>query len=100
MRHALVIEDNPLIAMMIKGHLREHGFTSVAVTRSQHEAISFAEKRCPDFITADDRLDGGSGVEAIRHICRERPIPVMFIDNHAGTHAATVKANGHWSKLG
>ncbi len=38
-----------------------------------------AEEKCPDLITVDERLTNGSGVEAIRHICRDRAIPVVFI---------------------
>ena len=43
------------------------------------QAIVLAEQRCPDLITADDRLEPGSGIEAIRHICRDNAIPVIFI---------------------
>jgi DNA-binding response OmpR family regulator len=79
MRHALIIEDNWLIAMMIERQLEEQGFLSVTIARSQEEAISAAQERCPDFITVDDWLDEGSGVDAIRHICRDMAIPVVFI---------------------
>jgi len=38
-----------------------------------------AQERCPDLITADDRLGDGSGIGAVRHICRDQTIPVVFI---------------------
>ena len=38
-----------------------------------------AAKRWPDVITADEGLEQGSGIEAIRHICRSRAIPVVFV---------------------
>lgn len=79
MRHALVIEDNPLIALMLQDHLEARGFETVDVAVTQAQAISFAKERCPHLITADDSLDDGSGVEAIRRICRDVAIPVIVI---------------------
>lgn len=79
MKHALIIEDNALIALMIRDYLEECGYDSVDLASTQGEAIQLAEQRCPDLITADDSLEHGSGVEAIRHICRGKAIPVIFI---------------------
>lgn len=77
--HALVIEDNHLIAMMVEEELAEHGYASVEVATSQRQAIELAKIRCPDLITVDDKLDSGSGVETIREICRNQAVPVVFI---------------------
>ena len=79
MKHALVIEDNALIAEMIRDYLEDCGYDSVDLANTQAEAIKLAERRCPDLITADDRLETGSGVEAVRHICHDKAIPVIFI---------------------
>ncbi len=79
MKHALIVEDNALIAMMIQKHLTELGYDSSDIATTQAEAIRLAEYRCPDLITADDRLERGSGVQAVRHICRNIAIPVIFI---------------------
>lgn len=79
MKHALVIEDNHLIAMMIEDELVAHGYPSVKIATSQEQAIEMARLRCPDLITADDQLESGSGVETIREICRDYTIPVVFI---------------------
>jgi two-component system, response regulator PdtaR len=79
MKHALVIEDRPLIAMLIEEELIEYGYGSARTARSERDAIRMAEERCPDLITADDRLSDGSGIAAVRHICRDQAIPVIFI---------------------
>lgn len=79
MKHALVIEDFYLIASMLQDCLKDYGYTTVDVASSQAQAIEMAEQRCPDLITADDRLEQGTGIEAIRHICRDQAIPVVFI---------------------
>lgn len=79
MKYALVVEDNHLIAMMVEEELVQHGYATVDVASSQEQAIEFAKIRCPDLITVDDKLDSGTGVEAIREICRDQAIPVVFI---------------------
>jgi DNA-binding response OmpR family regulator len=77
--HALIIEDEPLIAMLIEDHLRASGYTSVAFAGTEAEALAAARCRCPDLITADMRLPQGCGIAAVEAICGGRPIPVIFI---------------------
>ena len=79
MKHALIIEDNHLIAMMIEDELITHGYATVEVAVSQEEAIGKAMIRCPDLITADDKLESGTGIQAIREICHDYTIPVVFV---------------------
>jgi CheY-like chemotaxis protein len=65
--------------MLIEDVLREMGYTSFDVAAEQAAAIDLAMIRCPDLITADDRLTQGSGIAAVRHICAHIAIPVVFI---------------------
>jgi DNA-binding response OmpR family regulator len=77
--HALIIEDESLIAFAIEEALSECGFTSFDVAVSANEAIEAAARRCPDLITADVELRPGCGIGAVQSICSELPIPVLFI---------------------
>ena len=77
--HALIIEDQPLIALAIEDALRDCGFTSFDFAVSAQEAVAAAARRCPDLITADVELDPGCGIDAVTSICSERPLPVLFI---------------------
>jgi CheY-like chemotaxis protein len=85
--HALIIEDEALIAMAIEDALRRCGFTSFdfavsakeAVAASAKEAVAAAQAKCPDLITADVELRPGCGITTVQSICSERPIPVLFI---------------------
>ncbi len=77
--HALIIEQDYWIILMIEDVLRELGFTSFDSAASVEVAILSADRNCPDLITADLRLDTGTGVEAVRRICSEAPVPVVFI---------------------
>ncbi len=77
--HALIIEDEPLIAMAIEDALRGCGFTSFDIANSAREAVAAAARTCPDIITADVELRPGCGIKAVQSICSELPIPVLFI---------------------
>ncbi len=77
--HALIIEDESLIALTIQDILSDCGFTSFDIASSSEEAIRAAEHRCPALITADVELRPGCGIEAVNTICGGPPIPVIFI---------------------
>ena len=80
--HALIIEDEELIASSIEEELREHGFTTFGVARSEREAILFADQQEPDLITVDAKLAEGSGVSAILKICTRRAVPVIVVTGY------------------
>ena len=77
--HALIIEDDAMIAMIIEDTLREIGYTSFAFATSVDDAVAASEGRCPDMITADVRLAVGSGIEAVRRICSKKDIPAVYV---------------------
>ena len=77
-KHALVIEDFPVIAMSIQDELADMGY-SAAIAASEAEAVSLAQERCPDLIIADLQLAQECGIEAVRRVCGDRPIAVIFV---------------------
>jgi len=77
--HALIIEDDDLIAIAIEEVLRGCGFTSFDFAVSFDEAVAAARERCPSLITADVELKPGSGIDAVQTICSDSPIPAIFI---------------------
>jgi DNA-binding response OmpR family regulator len=77
--HALIIEDDELIAMAIEDVLRDCGFTSFRVAVSLNEAVAAAREEYRRLITADVELRPGSGIDAVQTICSESVIPVVFI---------------------
>jgi CheY-like chemotaxis protein len=77
--HALIIEDEPMIALLIEDQLRDLGFSSIDFAVTETEAVASADKRCPDLITSDVRLLQGCGIAAVQAICARKCIPVIFI---------------------
>jgi CheY-like chemotaxis protein len=77
--HALIIEQDMWVILMIEDVLRDLGYTSFVSVASRDAAVAAATARCPDLITSDLRLDSGTGVDAVRQICSASPIPVVYI---------------------
>ena len=77
--HALIIEDESLIAMAIEDALRDCGFVSFDFAASAKDAVAAAARTCPDLITADVELRPGCGITAVQSICSNKAIPVLFI---------------------
>jgi CheY-like chemotaxis protein/DNA-directed RNA polymerase specialized sigma24 family protein len=76
----LIIEDEPLIAMDLETIVRDlgHEVTGVAVTRD--EAVAAARAHRPGLVLADIQLaDDSSGIDAVKDILGDFPVPVIFI---------------------
>lgn len=79
MTHALIIEDEAMIALLIEDHLRAFGFTTVDFAVTEAEAVAAARRNPPDLVTADVGLAQGCGIAAVAAIRGERHVPVVFI---------------------
>lgn len=79
-RHALIIEDEILIALEVESLLAEMGFQTFDWADSPGRALACAKDRKPDLITADIRIVGGTGIEAVKAIHAEvGPVPVVYV---------------------
>ena len=83
-RHVLIIEDEILIAFEVEALLAEQGFTSFDIADSPGDALALALANPPDLITADYRIVGGTGVEAVEAIQRQLgSIPVVYVTGNS-----------------
>lgn len=79
--HIQIIEDEPLIALDIKGIVTDMGHHVTGIARTRAEAVALGKREQPDLILADIHLaDESSGVDAVADLLKEYPdIPVIFI---------------------
>ena len=77
----MIIEDETIIAMDLKGIVQALGHEVTGVARTHRAAVDLAHDRRPDLILADIQLaDGSSGVEAVNELLSDMgDIPVIFI---------------------
>lgn len=77
---ALIIEDEPLIAMDIEALVTEIGHQVVGIAATREAANELAKSKSPEIILADIQLaDGSSGIDAVNDILQEISVPVVFI---------------------
>lgn len=77
---ALVIEDEPVIAMDVASVLEKMGLDVVGSARTKFEAVSLAQQEKPDLLLADYNLGaGGSGLDAVKEISSEMPVITVFL---------------------
>ncbi|MDO5529627.1 MAG: response regulator [Paracoccus sp. (in: a-proteobacteria)] len=77
----MVIEDETIIAMDLKGIVQAMGHEVTGIARTHSQAITLAEKQRPDLILADIQLaDGSSGIDAVNELLGAMgDLPVIFI---------------------
>lgn len=77
----MVIEDETIIAMDLKGIVQSMGHDVTGIARTHTAAVELAHNIRPDLILADIQLaDGSSGIDAVNELLRDiGDIPVIFI---------------------
>ncbi|RDW12058.1 response regulator [Paracoccus thiocyanatus] len=77
----MVIEDETIIAMDLKGIVQAMGHDVTGIARTHAAAVDLAHQKRPDLILADIQLaDGSSGIEAVNELLASMgDIPVIFI---------------------
>jgi CheY-like chemotaxis protein len=83
-RRVLIVEDEALIAMDLKGRLENLGYEVPGIAASADAALTLASRHTPDLILMDIRLQGArDGIEAAAEVRRLLDIPVIFLTSHS-----------------
>jgi len=75
--HALIVEDELVVALDLQDMLSEHGYGSFSFAAASSQALEQCRLHPPDLITMDIGLIYGNGretAELIAEICGETPI--------------------------
>ena len=81
-RRVLVLEDHPLISMLLAEMLEDMGHLVCGVAATEHEGVALAAAAHPDLIIADAGLEAGSGLEAIRRILQTGWVPHVVMSGN------------------
>src|SRR5947209_8616846 len=83
-KHALIIEDEMLIALEVESLLHDFGFASCDIVDNSDDAVKSALAHRPDLVTADLRIVGGSGMDAMAAITRQLgPVPHIYVTGNS-----------------
>ncbi len=77
----LVLEDEPIISMLIEDMLGEIGCKNTEVTASVQGALEFLAASQPDFAILDIDLNGTSSYP-VAALLRSRRIPFVFVSGY------------------
>jgi len=76
----LIIEDEMIIALDLKGVVEQLGHQVVGVAATKGDAVKLAARERPGLVLADVQLaDGSSGIDAIEEILGRSDVPVIYI---------------------
>ena len=82
--HALIIEDELIIAVGLQHQLTDLGYGSFAFASTDHQAVEQARLQCPDLVTVDIGLLDGNGIDAIDAVLQAcGPLPVIYVTGDA-----------------
>jgi len=95
MHKVLIVEDDPMVAMINERYVKKNKLFCVAGSvRSGQEAISFLEKEAVDLIILDVYMPYLDGIETLKKI-REMNIPSEVIMVTAANDASTLEKTVH-----
>ena len=79
----LVVEDEPMIAMLLGELLSEMGHDVCAIVGDEEGAVAAAAFHEPDLMIVDATLGRGSGLRAVDTIGLTAPIPCVYTSGDA-----------------
>lgn len=77
----IVVEDEPFIAVMIEGLVRDLGWTVDGSAATEAEAFSILATSKPQLAILDINL-GMTTSLAVASLCRDRHIPILFMTGY------------------
>ena len=79
-RHVLIIEDEMLIALEVECLLSDLGYQTFDFVDSPASAVAAACAHRPDLVTADYRINEGTGVDAVADVWAAiGRVPVVYV---------------------
>lgn len=88
-----VADDEPLILDFLAETVSTLGYDVVVLARNGIELLDGCARAAPDLIVTDINMPFRDGIHAVMEICRNRPLPVVFITGFS--ERSKVSANAH-----
>ncbi|MCB1179382.1 MAG: response regulator, partial [Leptospiraceae bacterium] len=83
MKEILIVEDEVIAALALKGLLRSSGYRVTDYVASGEDAITSIKEHKPDIILMDITIAGElDGIETYKIIKSEEKIPVIFLSGY------------------
>jgi response regulator NasT len=83
----LIVEDEALVAWLLRDMLEEHGYDVVGVASTEEAALELVHRDHPTVAVVDVKLKHGDGIAAAREMAREG-VGVLFLTGHGSNLVA------------
>ena len=83
----LVVEDEAIIAWVLRDVLEDNGYEVVGPASTQHAALELVHRDHPNVAVVDVKLKQGDGIAAAREMAREG-VDVLFVTAHGAQMVA------------
>ncbi|MDQ0505808.1 response regulator [Xanthobacter agilis] len=88
----LIVEDDAVIGMHLAEVLEGMGHDVCSIEATEAGAVAAADRDRPDLMIVDAWLQDGSGVCAVKTICRNGHVPHVFISGDVARVKAALPA--------
>ena len=88
----LVVDDSSFMRHVIRTILEREGYFNVKTARDGKEGLAMVKSFKPDVVTLDIQMPVMDGVECLRHIMEECPLPVVMVSSLPSTALETLEA--------
>jgi len=78
---AVIADDSPFLRQVLAEYLEEHGIAVVAGAKNGKEAVSAVKQHLPDILILDCEMPVMTGLEALKIIMTECPLPVFMFSS-------------------
>lgn len=89
---AIIVEDDPLIAMMIESEIRDLGWIVQGTAANETAALRLLNGGKPDVALLDVNLGANDSMALAAH-CRHAGIPVLFLTGYVASDLPQECAN-------
>lgn len=88
MTRVLIVDDSPFVCRLLASYFQaETGLEVAGVAHGGREAVAKVRDLRPDVVTMDLDMPGVDGLQAVRQIMTENPVPVLVVSGVSGSAA-------------
>ena len=78
----LIVDDSPFMRKSLSSMLtKDPRISIVGLARNGEEALQLVHQLNPDVVTMDVEMPGMNGIEALKRIMAEHPVPVLMVSS-------------------
>ena len=96
-KHALIVEDDPLVSHALEDQLMRLGFNSFEKSWTEEDGVAAAARTAPDIVVVGENLAEGSPIETARRIAQMHDVPILLVAHKSSRDGRRLPAGASMS---